>query len=246
MKLVHSVDTDRYKIERKKVDFGNDDFKFLWTGDQSTRKNLPAVLRAFHAEFDPSEPVSLVIKMNSSSCSPEELLNEIGRITEKIKKDLRLYPETNMYKPEIIIADYISDDSMMDLYNSINCLVNTSMGEGWSFQVHDAIGMGKYPLSVNYGGPKDQIGLRQDVGNLLHFTESPCTGEFMTFNGLFTGHSTWCSVDISELMKKMRLAYRNLSGDSFFKRQMIELSKEKVEEYNYQNVGNKILDLLEE
>ena len=54
------------------------------------------------------------------------------------------------------------------------------------------------------------------------------------------------SVDISELMKKMRLAYRNLSGDSFFKRQMIELSKEKVEEYNYQNVGNKILDLLEE
>lgn len=239
----HAVDVTRYKVPRKKIDFGNDDFKFLWVGDHSTRKNLTAVLRAFHSTFDPSEPVSLIIKINSFNTTESQLLKEVDNVTEKIKTDLRIYPNNKYYKPEIIIPDYIDSDAMLDLYNSVDCYVSTSMGEGWGFNITDAIGMQKMCIGVNYGGVKEQLKFTQ-LGYLVNYTESPCTGEHNTFNGLFTGHSNWCSVDIQDLMNKMRLVYKN-RNDDYYQRECRQLRREEIEEYSYESVGRKLQGIIQ-
>lgn len=237
-----AVDTKYYQEPRSVIDFGNSDFKFLFVGDISQRKNLPALLRAFHSEFDPSEPVSLVLKVGAAGHSSQEILKFITDMTEKVKKDLRMYPTTQYYKPEIVIADYIDNEQMKDLYHSVDSVVVTSAGEGWSYPIMDCIGFGKYPISSNCGGAKTMINNMQ-YGRRVRTRSNPCTGEHMTFNGLFTAHSNWDVIDIQDLKYELRWVYENMQ-DSNFKNSLKANNDTLIEQFSYERVGSQLLDIL--
>ncbi len=109
----------------------NDDFIFYTIGTFDRRKNLSALLKAFHTEFDRSEPVSLVIKTNKFNLNPQECGNEVQNYFSEIKKGLKLYSSLLLYKQEIIITNYMSEEQINQLHNTCDCFVMSSHGEGY-------------------------------------------------------------------------------------------------------------------
>lgn len=73
----HPCDISIYDKEYKKMDFGphNGNFIFYFIGELNSRKNIKDLIRAFHTEFSPSEPVSLLLKVNKSGISTDQMMN---------------------------------------------------------------------------------------------------------------------------------------------------------------------------
>ena len=65
----HATDFSKFERGYSKLDFpaANGNFIFYTIADLNKRKNLQAFIKAFHAEFDPSEPVSILIKSSIES-----------------------------------------------------------------------------------------------------------------------------------------------------------------------------------
>lgn len=239
----HTFKTEEYSNPRKKIDgLETTDFLFYFIGEYNQRKNIPALLRAFHAEFDPSEPVNVLLKVNSPIFSPPQLMNEIQRMSGKIKEDLRLYPSINDYKQELIITDYIDRETLLDLHYSCDCFVCPSFGEAWCIPAFEAMAFGKFPVCTNVGGMADYIE-NDSTGWKIDGTPSPCSGLKDTFDGLFTGKDTWTSINIEELGKKMRRAYNLLK--SVYRKKSIEMnSKAAINNYSYGKIGQQLKEII--
>jgi glycosyltransferase involved in cell wall biosynthesis len=241
----HAVDVDKYKRERKRVDFGNDDIKIYAIGSWEARKNWIALFRSFHQTFDPNEPVSLVIKTNSSSLSTEELLKEINRITERVKSDLRLYPDNNFYKPEIIIPDYLNPESVQDLHYSCDIYVSTSHGEAVNLSLLDAIGHGNYSVCTRTGGMADILGDSEEIGIAVPCEMSPVSGVHDSLPNLFTGRENWASVNLTQFGRALRTAYNRVKGKRF-REDLAVSTQQRIWDFSYQSIGDKLKKIIEE
>lgn len=203
-------------------------FIFYFIGEPIRRKNMAALLKAFHTEFNPSEPVELVIKTSGTD-------NQIKESFQQIKDGLKF----NKYKDEIIINRYLSDEEILSLHASCDCLVAPSYGEAWNIPAFTAMAMGKTPIVTGWGGFKDYM--NNHCGWLCNYHMEPVFGVKESFQDLYTGNESWASIDIFDLRKCMRGAY-----------QQAETRKAKAingiqQAYNfdYEKVGNLMKGLLE-
>ncbi len=240
----HAVDVDKYKKDRKKIDFGNDDVKIYAIGSWEARKNWIALFRSFHQTFDPSEPVSLVIKTNSSNLSPEELLKEIQRITERVKSDLRLYPDNSCYKPEIIIPDYLDSDAVQDLHHNCDIYVSTSHGEAVNLSLLDAIGHGNYSVCSMVGGMADILGDSEEIGIAVPCEMSPVSGVHDSLPNLFTARENWSTVNLTQFGRAMRTAYNRIRSERF-RKDLVVSTQTRIQDFSYQSIGNKLKKIIE-
>lgn len=233
------VDVNKYKLPRQILNLGSD-FKFYGIGEWTSRKNWGALIRAFHQTFRPSEPVSLLLKVNSNNLSPQDLIKDVQNTVDKIKKDMKLYPNTAMYKQELLITDYVPDETILDLHYSCDCYVSTSHGEAINLGCLDAIGFCKYPIVTNTGGMRDIIN-NSLVGRTVRSQKSPVTGVYDTLDGLFTGYENWESINIYELGKEMRYVYENKKDfNDIMKRE----SEKRINDFSYENIGKRLLEVI--
>ena len=202
----------------------NGDFLFYFIGELSHRKNLGALIKAFHLEFTPNEPVSLVLKVNKYGLPEEEIFEATKQKCQSIKDGLRIRKD---YKKEVIISSTMSSDQMLSLHQYCDCLVNTSFGEAWGFPIIDAIQSGNNVICNNVGGPADYL----PKEHLCNNYKVPCFGMTDQFDMLFTGYENWWEIDINDLRAKMRNAY-NCSVVP------------KVNFYTLESVGNKLKESL--
>jgi glycosyltransferase involved in cell wall biosynthesis len=238
----HATDVEKYSKPRVKMDLGGD-FIFYTISEWNTRKNIPAIIRAFHSEFDPSEPVRLLIKTNSSHFTPDKLAEEVLKTCNKVKGDLRLYPNLSDYKGDYIQTNYLSEDELMNLHYSCDSFVTASYGEAWNYPCFDAMGFGKFPLSTNIGGMADFI---QDeyTGRLIEGHKTLVSSVNDTLPNLFTGREKWTSISIPELQMEMRQSYI-FSKDKEYQDNVKRYSKIKVNQYSYNQIGNLMKNNLE-
>lgn len=247
----HTCNPDRYSNKRKKLytypkyaGLHTADFVFYSIGEYTQRKNLPALIQAFHTEFDPTEPVSLLLKVNSNQFKGPELLKQVSALCAKIKEDLRLYPSIDDYKQEMIIASYLTDEEILDLHYTANCFVSTSYGEAWNLCCADALAMGKYPIVTKTGGMKDMLETNNACGAVVPAREVVVCGQKDTFDNLFTGRETWDAIDVPTLKKEMRIAYSNWDNPEFVKDRE-ECAENIIDRYSYKRIGNQIKRFLE-
>lgn len=203
-----------------------DTFVFYTIGELNRRKNLVALLKAFHTEFNINEPVSLVIKCNSPGRSLEETQKHARAICDKVKENMRL---TN-YKDEIILCSHMSEEEIMRLHATCDCFVMPSYGESWCIPAFDAMCMGKTPIVNNTGGPSRYIA---GAGIAVKNHQEPVFGMTEGFPGLYTGNELWDSIDIVELRKAMRSIY----SDKAKRDRMAECGVEKAPQYSYKIIG---------
>jgi glycosyltransferase involved in cell wall biosynthesis len=237
----HSSDMEEYK-DAKNVRIPNLDHKFVFyfIGTFNRRKHLPALIRAFHTEFDRFEPVELVIKTNRFNTQPDQLSQEIVSMCSMVKQNLRLYQDVNQYKQETVITVDLPRDQLLGLHKACDCLVIPSFGEAWCAPAFDAMAMSNIVIAGNTGGPKDYIN-HGISGFLVDGTMEPVFGETEAFPGFGTSRELEFDISISDLQKKMRQAYHMTHVE---KSEMGTMASRAAAAYSHAVVGERMKELL--
>lgn len=243
--IPHATDTQRFMQSYDTLDMlkpykDQNSFLFYFVGELVRRKNLPALLRAFHSEFDRDEPVELVIKTSQPGVSKSDLLQKVQYLSNSVKYGLKLYGgNLDAYKKEIVIGDRLTSEGIMKLHGSCDCLVAPSYGEAWHIPCFTSMAMGKTPIATACTGFLDYLSDKE--GWLVPCRKEPVFEANETFSDLFTANENWWSIDIIELRKAMRTAYTQK-----------QLRQEKAcngiiraHDFSYFNVGSRMRRLLE-
>lgn len=240
-KIPYACDTTKFERSYKAVPLEGDNeaFTFYTIMEMGKRKNLMALLRAFHTEFSPDEPVRLVIKSHKHGMDPGECKKHIIADCTTIKTWLKLHPRIEDYKQEVIITDLYADESLYRLHATCDCFVLPSYGEAWGLPAFDAMGFGKTPIVTNWGGFREFIS--DDTGWLVSCTEEQVFGITDNLEDLYTGNESWAAVDIRHLRKCMREAYTNEE----LRRNKAEAGINAVYDFSYNLVGSLIKKELE-
>lgn len=236
-------DTQRYEASEYSQtnsigELSADRFRFYFIGEVKRRKNLVALLKAFHLEFGVSEPVDLIIKANLAEHSEQECLMHINEVTTTVKENLKLYRDIDSYKTEVVMTKYLDDKSLLDLHKMCDCLVAPSFSEAWCIPAFDAMAMGKTPIVNAAGGMKDFV--TKDNGWLVGNSEEPAFGMKDTFHELYSGRENWWNINISELRKAMRESYKNKD----LKRKKAEQGVSDRYEFSLSLVGEQMGDAI--
>ena len=232
----HPTDISKYtkKYHQPKIDVTEGGFKFYTIVDLNKRKNLSALIRAFHLEFTPNEPVSLIIKTSKYGLNPQEAAEAIVHSCDEIKNAMKLYRTKEDYHQEIILTSRFSDEQIYGLHQYCDCYVNTSHGEGFSLPTFDAFGFNNQVIVPDvpsmYEFPKCNGVYKFDV------TQDSIIGYDDTFFEIGSAREDWLSPNIKSIARCMRDAY-NARG--------IKIHPQYIEKYSQENIGLMMKDYLE-
>ena len=178
-----------------KIDRMVDRFNFGFVGEFVERKNLKALLRAFHAEFDPSEPVNLFIKTSGVK------MQDLQQYANQVKAGLKI---RGQYIEEIFVSGMMDEKDYYGVLSQCSCLVVPSRAEGWCIPAWEAMALNIPVISA------EGTELIPHENELMKFVPSrvePCFGALDTMPFLQTADQTWNEIDVTELRKAMRERY---------------------------------------
>jgi glycosyltransferase involved in cell wall biosynthesis len=240
----HCFDVSKYSQHYKPYPIPELDGKFVFytVGEINRRKNLAGLLKAFHLEFTPDEPVALLIKGNITGVSAAQANRTIRGITDEVKRGMRLYPKPSNYLNEIIVTQWLDDHDMMRLHKTGDCFVLPSYGEAWSIPGFEAMAMGNPTILTDEGGPADYIKNFHN-GLLVPAQREPVfiRPEEVPVLDIWIGNEEWHSPNISKLRQYMRQVYSKPD-----ERQ--ELGTNGIDQaynYSYEKIGQQMKALLQ-
>lgn len=213
-------------------------FLFYTIGELVRRKNLAGLLRAFHAEFRPWEPVGLVIKASVGGEPPAEVMKHVETICLETKRHLKIYPRLDQYIAEEVVPHRLSDAELLGLHQACDCFVQPSFAESWSLPALDALALGRTPIVSDAGGYREY--LDSTTGWLVPTRAEAVFGEGDTHVELFSGRQTWDSPDLLALQRAMREAYSRPDLRS----QKAARGLERARTLSRQRVGSQLAEVL--
>jgi glycosyltransferase involved in cell wall biosynthesis len=209
-------------------------------GEAVRRKNLVALLKAFHLEFNKNEQVGLLIKSHLPGQPDSVSDKHLRDMCQMVKNGLKLYQSQEDYHNEVIITQRLTDEQMMQLHAAGDCLVCPSRAEGWNIGCFEAMALGKTVISNDCGGMQDYI-IDKKTGLLCKNRIEPVFGVMDSFPELYTGREEWAEIDIDDLRKKMRRVLQ----DKKLREKLGRNGVDKAAEFSYQVVGQHMRELLE-
>lgn len=131
---------------KMELGFKPDEWLFLYVFDASSslqRKNPEALWRAFCAEFDPDEPVRLLLKVSNADSYPT-FRHELARIAES-------HPQV------VAITERMGMVDLQRLFRACDCYVSPHRSEGFGLTVAEAMALEKPVIATDYGGTADFV-----------------------------------------------------------------------------------------
>lgn len=234
----HAINMDKFQAEVEPLDIPpiQDTYNFYFIGEFIRRKRLSALVEAFHAEFDRNELVSLVIKSHHPGSDADQSKKMIMELCNQVKRNLRLYANDYDYHSEIIISRFLTEAQLASLHKQCHCMVQPSYGESWSIPSSDSLGFGNDVIAGNVGGFKEYV--NPDL--LIDGHMTPVFGADAVLHNLHTGREQWFSINIADLMKKMRFCLENYRKNGILK---VE-NRARIEAFSYENVGQLMMEIL--
>jgi glycosyltransferase involved in cell wall biosynthesis len=240
----HASDTDRFLRGYPVLDtlapyLEAGEFLFYWVGEFVRRKNLAALIKAFHLEFDPAEPVRLVIKTSEPGATPRQCQEHVKKFCGEIRRGLKLHGgDLSRYTQEVVLTERLTEQGMMRLHCSCNCFVMPSYGEAWCIPAFDAMACGNTPIVTACTGFLDYVS--EETGWLVPCHEEPVFGVLDSFEDLYVGNETWSAVNIPALRRAMREAF----SDRTLKEEKAAKGMERAHDFSYESVGLKFKEAL--
>ncbi len=106
-----------------------------------TRKGWPILVRAYCAAFRASDPVLLLLKVDARELDA----NPVRELTAALPADA---------PPVCLIYNqHLTPDQLLELYQSADCFVLPSHGEGWGMPVLEAMACGTPAIATHWSGP---------------------------------------------------------------------------------------------
>jgi glycosyltransferase involved in cell wall biosynthesis len=225
----YSLDFEQYKPTGKvAVQEMRDNFVFGFVGEFIERKNVQALIRAFHMTFDARENVKLFIKTSKKTVS------QVQEYCSHIKKGLKL-PKS--FSEEIIICGSVPQKDYVDIISQIDCFVMPSRGESFCIPSLEVLAMG-IPSIWTEG-----IGMDQVIGLPVPSRDVPCFGAVETLPDIDTSASTWKEIDIIKLSESMRKMYDTLIVPEI-KEDVANQCRAAASKYSHEVVGLEMKGLL--
>jgi len=237
--LPYATDTSKYSKSYKKLEsIPQDTFNFYTIGAVNRRKNLTALIKAFHLEFGPEEPVSLVIKATQAGMNERENQIKLQEFCDGIKFGLGLYPNPKLYKKEVLITGNLSEDEICRLHMSCNVGVYPSYSEAWGYGAMDSMGFGRAPIVTNWSGFSEFIDDKN--GWLVKCNLEPIFGMNEIGVDIYKGSADWAAIDINHLRLCMRQAYE----DKGLLEEKGKAGLDRIYDYSYLKVGQQLTEAL--
>lgn len=228
----YAININKYDMSfgGQKIQQLEENFTFGFVGEFIERKNIKALLQAFHITFDPREPVNLFIKTSKKS------LDQVQRYCEHVRNGLKIRKN---YKEEVVIAGMMPEDDYLSVLAQVDCFVMPSRGEACCIPSLEAMALGIPSIWT------DGIGMDHAVGTKVKSYDAPCFGAIETLQNLDTANETWKEIDILELSKAMRLMYNKLTNEET-KHQYSGVCREVAGVFSYEAVGKKMKEVLDD
>ena len=237
------IDTDKFNRDYDntswlKLGLG-DKFVFYFIGEYIPRKNLQALITAFHREFQPNEPVELLIKTNRGGHNHQQLTALVRDDIIKQKEALTLYNNIDRYKPEWVITEFMSEDHLCALHQTCNCFVMPSRGEACCRPLLDAQGFGNPCIVTKNTGMTSYVD--SVSGWLVPSERVPVMSTEHPLPYLYTSHELWSEINIIELQRSMREAFIE---NGLKQKQRTANCKENIKQFSYNNIAERMNILL--
>ena len=115
--IPHACNVEKYQQNLKPLNIPEISGKFVFynIGEFVRRKNLGAIIKAFHAEFDKDEPVELLIKSSIPRKSKEEAKEILAQFSLEVKKGLKFYNNPLSYKQEVVVVERLKEQDLINL-----------------------------------------------------------------------------------------------------------------------------------
>jgi glycosyltransferase involved in cell wall biosynthesis len=227
--ISEAIDISKYDEPHEPITELKNSFNFYFVGECIERKNLKALLIAFHREFHYNEPVQLVIKTTGN-------YQNVYNVIADIKKNLRIYQDHTMYKNEMIICGMVSDKHLHNIHKNCHCLVMPSYGEAYCRPVVDALGYGNTPIVTDNTGMTDYI--NKSNGYIVRSILEPVYTNQPPLSDIYTARENWANIDILHLMECMRHAYETHQQST------IKNNTPNMQQFSYQQIGRNIQQTL--
>jgi|TARA_Y100000401_G_C8325259_1_gene227805 glycosyltransferase involved in cell wall biosynthesis len=226
----HSLDISKYKKNNggNQIQELQPTFNFTFIGEFIERKNLQALIKAFHMEFDFQEPVNLFIKTSKVQ------LPQIQEFIKHVKSGLKI---RSRYKEEIIIAGRLDDKDYISVLGQCHSFVMPSRGEAFCIPALEAMAMGIPVIHTENTGMDDFC-----VGEAVPSIATPCLGAVSTLANLDTANSDWREIDIRALCAAMRRAYQSWKSDD--EKIKIGQTIAVAKTYDHKPIGHEMKELL--
>ena len=225
----HSIDIDQYRDTRgEKIQQMEGCFTFGFVGEFIERKNIKALVQAFHIEFEPKEPVNMFIK---TSRVPIETVQ--GYCTQ-VRKGLKIRKN---YKEEVIVTGMMPKKDYVSVLSQVNCFVMPSRGEAFCIPALEAMALG-IPAIYTEG-----IGMDFCIGLPIESRLAPCFGAVDTLPDLDTAATSWAEIDVLKLSKAMRKIY-NEHGTEKEKAAKEACRFWAANHFDHESVGKRMKELL--
>jgi len=237
-------DTSKYNNNDKckLLDAHKDEFKFYFIGEFIERKNAEQLILAFHREFSPSEQVRIVLKTNLTGFKSDVVMDKVMNVVNKIRKYSGIYPVENMYKSEVVLPSFLTDEEMTALHNECDCFVMPSSGEAFCIPAFNAMASGSHVIYNENSGVLDYMsGVHGGLPVKSH--EAPCSAKDKPMKFLYTSRDTWYQIDTIDMQRQMRHAFVNRSKKMKEKRKEL-IAKEVLPYYTYKKIAETIKEVL--
>jgi glycosyltransferase involved in cell wall biosynthesis len=200
-------------------------FNFAFVGEFIERKNIQALIKAFHTEFHPKENVSLLIKTSGVDISV------VNNLIQATKKGLKLREK---YKEDIVISGKLEKKDYLSVLKQCHAFVMPSRGEGFCIPALEAMALG-VPAIYTKGTAMSEF----CIGSAVESHSVACFGGMGSLPNIYTANSNWQEINIRDLQAKMRNAYTK--GTDIDKK---ERCQNKAKEYSHENIGKLFKELL--
>lgn len=117
-------------------------YKFLFINQWSERKNAYQTVETFCKTFTKKDNVVLYIR--------SFVLGGIGLTNDDIYKQIAEIKQRIPDSPQIILLDFFTDDKLPKLYNSVDCLLSPSCGEGVGKTIVEAMSQKLPVITTNW------------------------------------------------------------------------------------------------
>lgn len=246
----HPCDIKKYtgKYQDVNIPPAEGKFRFYYVGDINDRKNIDSIITCFHSEFDASENVSLLLKVNKFGKSVEEIKATFDKRLFDIKQSLRMHPNPTDYARDITIIGELPDEQLYGLHKYCHCFLSPSHGEAWSIPAFDAMVFGNTPICSDFGGPREFIDRNNpDTGKLVGGCFKVCKCSDSAFPDMFTGREFWFEPDEREIRTAMRSYYEAGKDDpAAAKRKNQTACMAIAQKFDYEAVGELMKGILNE
>jgi glycosyltransferase involved in cell wall biosynthesis len=168
-------------------------FRFLCVGKWEERKGTGDLIRAFSQEFNPAEPVELVMHCGGPGVSMTEARSEIAACS-------------GIGEPRVVVSEPVNLPELVALMQRSNAFVLPTKGEGWGLPILEAMACELPCIVTGYSGLTEFA--NQDNCFLIRVGSMRGVHD-PRFYGARYDWGEWAQPDLAHLRSLMRFVYEN-------------------------------------